>query len=99
MDKSEYKSEYRVQVDEPRDRDLIEEMERLQSEVRESRLETSWAQGALRAVEEQLRRATQRAGELQARLYAAESDLGDLRDLNDELSVRQEIGQREGRTL
>lgn len=90
------KSEW-VQVDEPRDRDLIEE--RLKSELRESRLETSRVQGALRVVEEQLKRATQRAGELQARLYAAESDIGDLRDLNDELSVQQEIGQREGRTL
>lgn len=93
------KSEYRVQVDEPRDRDLIEENERLKSELRESRLETSRAQGALRAVEEQLKRACQRAGELQARLYEAESDLGDLKDVNDALSVQQEIGQREGRAL
>ncbi len=93
------KSEYRVQVDEPRDRDLLEEIERLKSELSDARTETAYVKGQLRAVEEQLKRAAQRAGELQAKLYEAESDLGDLRDVNDALTVQQEIGQREGRAL
>jgi hypothetical protein len=89
------RSEYRVKVMSDAERIVM-----LEQDLELSRRETCRALGALSAVEEQLKRAVQRAGELQAKVYALEGQLGDEREAHeDELSVRQSIGYREGRTL
>ena len=93
-------SEYRVEIDEPADRALIEEIESLKEQLTLSKAETSRALGALAAVEGQLKRAVDRAGELKARVFELEGILGDERDAHEEvLAVQQEIGRREGRVL
>lgn len=94
-------SGYVVRVEDPQDRDLLEEIERLKSELRESRMETARALGSVKAVEEQRNRATKRAGELQAKVYELQGELGDQADAIDELTFNaaKDLGTSSGRVL
>ena len=90
-------SNYTVRFDEIEQ--VREELTLARKALSDEKYEHARTAGALAATQEQLKRASQRAGELQAKVYDLEGALGDQSNAIDELtfSARKDLGVR-GRT-